>query len=146
MTPVRRYVAAHNPDAESPDSRNPVWGVWDKQEQVWVEENIADTYWPAQIAANRWEQGREPENDEDRWATVETWLLTYYKEDYVRPYLPCIKEQGDWQYVASHADQFAGAQPGDGEDAFSEGMEFAISALLECHDGPHIASCPDSRT
>jgi hypothetical protein len=56
--------------------------------------------------------------------------------------IDCIMAQGDWQYIDAVADKFAGAQWEPGPQAFSEGIEYAISALYESHEGPHNDDCP----
>jgi hypothetical protein len=55
----------------------------------------------------------------------------------------CIMMQGAWQYLDARADRYAGAQWEPGPEAFDEGLGFEMSALYECHDGPHIAACPN---
>lgn len=56
--------------------------------------------------------------------------------------IACIMSQDDWQHIDVTAERFEGAQSGDdGEDRMS-GDDFALSALYECHDGPHLATCP----
>lgn len=56
----------------------------------------------------------------------------------------CIMAQGEWEFIDCVADAFAGAQEEPGPKAFSEGMGYALSALYECHSGPHQETCPDN--
>jgi len=52
----------------------------------------------------------------------------------------CILAQDGWKYIDAVADQFNGAQSGESTDL--SGNDFALSALYEAHDGPHLPSCP----
>lgn len=56
--------------------------------------------------------------------------------------IDCIIAQGTWRYIDAIADKFAGAQWEPGPEAYSEGTLFALSALYECHDAPHLETCP----
>lgn len=56
--------------------------------------------------------------------------------------IDCIMAQDSWMYIDALADKFAGSQWQQGPEAFSEGVEYALSALYECHDGPHRDDCP----
>lgn len=49
------------------------------------------------------------------------------------------------KYVDEVAEQFAGAQFEPGPEASAAGHEFALSALYECHDEPHLPTCPRKR-
>jgi hypothetical protein len=78
-------------------------------------------------------------------AQVRAWLLDYA---WMGPagrdarIVDCILAQDGWKYIDAVADQFAGAQDQPGPAAFSDGVGFALSALYECHDGPHQPTCP----
>lgn len=72
------------------------------------------------------------------WLTRYAWLGT--EEEQARE-VECIMSQDDWEYIDVTAERFNGAQFGDGEHD-GDGDEFALSALYECHDGPHLATCP----
>lgn len=76
---------------------------------------------------------------------VRTWLLAYAwfgtEEDQKRN-VECILAQDGWEYIDAVADQFAGAQWEPGPEAFSDGQQYAMSALYETHGGPHLADCP----
>ena len=60
--------------------------------------------------------------------------------------LNCIASQLDATALAvldARADRFAGAQEsGGGPAEFTAGLEFAMTALVECHEGPHADGCP----
>lgn len=58
--------------------------------------------------------------------------------------IDCILSQDDWHYIDVMADQFAGAQFEPGLKAREDGIQYALSALYECHDGPHLPTCPDA--
>jgi hypothetical protein len=80
-------------------------------------------------------------------AEIKAWLLAYAwmgdGKDAAR--VDCIMAQDGWKYIDVVADAFAGAQEtGGGPEEFAAGNEFALSALYECHDGPHLDTCPTS--
>jgi hypothetical protein len=83
------------------------------------------------------------------YAQVATWLAGYvWGEDSPQDaanVIACIMAQDDWKYIDAVADKYAGAQAEPGPAAFSEGTGFALSALYECHDGPHQPSCPNRK-
>lgn len=76
---------------------------------------------------------------------VRSFLLGYAwlgaQEERVRE-VDCIMSQDGWRHVDLVADRFAGAQEETGPAAFAAGEEFALTALYECHDGPHLVTCP----
>jgi hypothetical protein len=75
------------------------------------------------------------------WLTSYVWLPSH--QDHKKEMVDCIISQGGWEYISARADQFAGAQEEPGPKAFSEGIQFALSELYECHTGPHLETCPD---
>lgn len=78
-------------------------------------------------------------------AAVRDWLLNYAwfgTPEEQSANVDCILAQDGWRYVDDVADQFAGAQEEPGPAAFTEGVQFALSALYECHEGPHLPTCP----
>jgi hypothetical protein len=78
-------------------------------------------------------------------AQVRTWLLGYAwmgPPERDARIVECILAQDDWKYIDAVADQYAGAQEEPGPAAFSDGVGYALSALYECHDGPHQPGCP----
>lgn len=90
----------------------------------------------------------EEHHSVDTREQVRNWLLDYAwagtKEEQIRT-VECIMHHEGWKYIDAVADKFAGAQEEPGPKAFSQGTEFALSALYECHDGPHLETCPMSR-
>jgi hypothetical protein len=80
---------------------------------------------------------------------VRAWLLDYAWLDDTpeekAAEVECILAQGGWEHIEAVADQFAGAQWEPGPAAFDEGIGYALSALYECHDGPHLENCPRKR-
>jgi hypothetical protein len=52
----------------------------------------------------------------------------------------CILAQDDWRYLDARTEQFRGQAEGDEQAKEAEG--FALSVLYECHDGPHLSTCP----
>lgn len=85
-------------------------------------------------------------NDGMTETAIHDWLVGYAWADDTdkakEARVKCIMAQGNWKYLDAQAEQFAGAQWEPGPKAFAEGMEFALSALYETHDGPHIDGCP----
>lgn len=76
---------------------------------------------------------------------IRAWLLGYAwlgSLDEQAREVECILAQDGWRHVGGVADQFAGAQEEPGPAAVAAGSEYALSALYECHDGPHLPSCP----
>jgi hypothetical protein len=73
------------------------------------------------------------------WLTDYAWVGT--PEEQARE-VDCIMAQKDWQVYDAVADQYASAQNEPGPEATAEGIGYALSALYECHMGPHIKSCP----
>ena len=88
--------------------------------------------------------------DEAVAANVRTWLLKYAwnedSDDAKRRVVECIMAQDGWRFIDAIADKFAGAQEEPGPAAYNEGTVFALSALYECHDAPHLATCPMAPT
>jgi hypothetical protein len=80
---------------------------------------------------------------------VRAWLLDYAwceDSDEARArVVDCILAQDDWQIIDVTADRYAGAQFEPGPKAYDEGMGFALSALYECHDAPHLTTCPNAK-
>lgn len=87
-------------------------------------------------------------NSVDTKAQIRQWLLDYAwlgtREAQVAT-VDCIMSQDGWKFISARADKFAGAQFEPGEKAFAEGVGFELSALYECHTGPHLKTCPDYR-
>lgn len=79
---------------------------------------------------------------------LRAWLLDYAwmgTEDEKRRTVDCIMSQeNELDVLEARADKYAGAQAEPGPEAFADGEAFALSALYECHDGPHLRTCPDA--
>lgn len=58
--------------------------------------------------------------------------------------IDCIMSQDDWKNIDIQAERFMNAQFGDEDPkkVKDEAVGFALSALYECHEGPHIDECP----
>lgn len=78
---------------------------------------------------------------------VREWLLTQYlrRTPETEAEVECILAQDDWKFVDARAEKFAGQAFEPGPQAVSEATGFALSALYECHDGPHLPTCPSAR-
>jgi len=80
---------------------------------------------------------------------IRAWLLDYAwlgnAEEQARE-VACIVAQDSWRALEVRSDYRAeivaeaGEKPYDQVLADAHGME--LSALYECHDGPHLESCP----
>lgn len=57
----------------------------------------------------------------------------------------CILAQEDVElFVEVKGEQYDGAQDPDNRPEM-DGEMFALTALYECHDGPHLPTCPRSK-
>ena len=78
-------------------------------------------------------------------AAIKAWLMEYAwlgDADERRREVECIMSQGDWQYIDAMSEKYAAMAEEPGPAAVSEATGFALSALYECHDGPHLETCP----
>lgn len=76
---------------------------------------------------------------------VTAWLLKYAwlgTDDEKAREVACIMSQDAWKYIDALADKYAGAQNEPGPAAFDDGVQYALSALYECHSEPHLPTCP----
>lgn len=80
------------------------------------------------------------------WEALETkvreWLLDYAwsgTADEQRREVDCIMSQDGWKYIDASAERFR-AMANDDEQA-KEAIGYALSALYECHSGPHQVTC-----
>lgn len=81
----------------------------------------------------------------DRERTIMTWLLEYAWMDTIAEQaqeVRCIMAQSEnvGELVALLTDKYQGQAFDDAQAAEAHG--FALSALYECHDGPHLTTCP----
>jgi hypothetical protein len=78
--------------------------------------------------------------------TIREWLQNYAwietTQEQKAAVTECILSQDNWHHIEAQADKFAGAQWEPGPEAFSEGIQFHLSALYECHGDPHQITCP----
>jgi len=76
---------------------------------------------------------------------IRNWLLAYAwlgnEEDQVRE-VDCIMSQDDWKYLEARKEQLRNQASGEEADLEAEVDGHALSALYECHDGPHLDTCP----
>jgi hypothetical protein len=100
-------------------------------------------------AVGRWLAAWADADDEAKAGMVREFLLAYaWAEDSQvakTAVVECIMAQGRWRHVTALADEYAGAQFEQGPEAFADGIGFALTALYECHDGPHQPDCPSAR-
>lgn len=79
-------------------------------------------------------------------AKVKAWLLDYAWMDGPAEQaaeVDCIMAQGDWKVLDARADRRAGAsESGGGPAEFEAAYGMELSALYECHDEPHLPTCP----
>ena len=76
---------------------------------------------------------------------IEHWLLGYAwlgDGDYQRREVECIMAQDDWKYIDARIEKYKGQASGEEVDLDGEASGFALSGLYECHDEPHLATCP----
>jgi len=77
---------------------------------------------------------------------IKNWLLGYAwlgsEEEKARE-VECIMSQRDWEFIDARIEKNVGQawDPG-AEGVLDEATEFALSSLYECHDGPHLDTCP----
>jgi hypothetical protein len=97
----------------------------------------------------RWLAAWSDGGDDAKSALVRGFLLAYAwaedSDDAETAVVACIMAQDDWRYVDTLADRFAGAQAEPGPEAFAEGIGYALTALYECHAGPHLPTCPNTQ-
>lgn len=76
---------------------------------------------------------------------VREWLLGYAwlgtDEERTRE-VDCIMSQDGWMYLDAREEQLRGQASGEETNLDADVHGFALSALYECHDGPHLATCP----
>lgn len=78
---------------------------------------------------------------------VRAWLLRYAwmgtSGEQARE-VECIIAQDGWKYLDARIERTKG-QAWDEEQA-TEAEGFELSALYECHDEPHLATCPRGKS
>jgi hypothetical protein len=76
---------------------------------------------------------------------IREWLLRYAwlgDAEYQRREVECIMSQDEWQYIDARIEKYKGQASGEEVDLDGEATGFALSGLYECHDAPHIPTCP----
>jgi hypothetical protein len=73
------------------------------------------------------------------WLRDYAWLGT--PEEQERE-VTCIMAQDDWKHLEARKEQLRGQASGEETNLEEQVDEFALSALYECHDGPHMDTCP----
>lgn len=76
---------------------------------------------------------------------IRAWLLEYAwlgNEDRQRREVDCIMSQDDWRYLEVRKEQLRGQASGEETNLEAEVDGYALSGLYECHDGPHLETCP----
>lgn len=82
---------------------------------------------------------------------IRDWLLGYAwlgTEDEQRREVDCIMAQGHWKHLSGREEHLLAQRSGENplEQDQADAHEFALSALYECHEGPHQPTCPLNRT
>lgn len=78
---------------------------------------------------------------------VREWLLRYAwlgEPDERRREVDCIMSQDNWRYLEARKEQLRGQASGEETNLEEDVNGFALSALYECHGGPHLTTCPRS--
>lgn len=76
---------------------------------------------------------------------VQEWLLNYAwmgTPDTRAREVECIVSQGEWQHLSAREEQLRAQASGDETHLEADVHGHALSALYECHDGPHLPTCP----
>lgn len=80
---------------------------------------------------------------------IKAWLLDYaWAHPVDSPErlaeVDCIMRQGNWRHLSAQVEQCLAQRSGENTVAqdMGEAIGFSLSALYECHDGPHIGRCP----
>lgn len=79
-------------------------------------------------------------------ARIKAWLLDYAwsgTPEQQAAEVDCIMAQDGWKAIDGMTEKYVGQSwdPG-GEGVLDEANGFALSALYECHDAPHLPTCP----
>lgn len=83
----------------------------------------------------------------DTREAVRAWLLDYAwlgNAEEQAAEVECILAQDEWQHLSGRVDHLMGQRSGENtvEQDHDTAVEFALSALYECHTGPHLPTCP----
>lgn len=75
---------------------------------------------------------------------IRKWLLAYAWNGTTAEQaaeVECILAQDGWKHHGALAEKFRGQAEDPDTNAPDE---FALSSLYECHDGPHLSTCPNN--
>jgi hypothetical protein len=75
------------------------------------------------------------------WLHKYAWLGTEEEQNLE---VACIMAQDDWKYLEVRKEHLRAQASGEETNLEEQVDEFALSALYECHDGPHLDTCPRS--
>jgi len=78
---------------------------------------------------------------------IRAWLLDYAwlgTPERQRREVDCIMSQDDWKHLEVRKEQLRGQASGEETDLEEQVDGYALSGLYECHDGPHLDTCPRS--
>lgn len=84
----------------------------------------------------------------DTEVEIRDWLISYAwmgDEDTKRRVVECIMTQDDWKFIDGRTEHLAAQAEDPGPAEWAQAHGFALSALYECHNGPHIETCPEAR-
>lgn len=76
---------------------------------------------------------------------IKAWLIAYAwlgDADYQRREVDCIMSQDDWKFIDAMTEHYKSQASGEEVDLHAEASGFALSGLYECHDVPHLPTCP----
>lgn len=78
-------------------------------------------------------------------STIRDWLIGYawlgtWEEQ--KREVDCIMSQDGWRYLDARIEHVKGQASGEETDLDTEANEYVLSALYECHDEPHLPTCP----
>lgn len=76
---------------------------------------------------------------------IRSWLIGYAwlgSDEEQRREVDCIMSQGDWKHLEARKEQLRAQASGEETNLEDEVNVIALSTLYECHDGPHLVTCP----
>jgi hypothetical protein len=78
---------------------------------------------------------------------IQEWLVRYAwlgTPDAQEREVACIMSQDDWTHLEVRKEHLRGQASGEETNLEEDVTEHALSALYECHGGPHLDTCPRS--
>lgn len=79
---------------------------------------------------------------------IREWLLWYAwlgTEEQQTREVDCIMSQDGWRYLEARKEQLRTQASGEETNLEDQVDGYALSGLYECHDGPHLETCPRRR-